>query len=490
MAMNNLQDTSLANDLVRQLFEVAGLPDVDLSACQLTGDEPLLASSFHVGAMAQGTIAAAALAAGQLAVLRGGTMPAIEVELHDAEYECTGYFELDGRAPDSWAPLSGLYPCADGFVRIHANFDHHRDGALALLGLQYHEAATKKTVTKEMVIEALAGVSRLEFETRAAAAGMPIYALRSFTEWDALPQAKWLEQAPLFTMTRLADADPLVLPALPIASSTEAGLPLADTRVLDLTRILAGPVCGRTLAHYGADVMLVNSPNLPNIEHIADTSRGKRSVYLDLLKPDDATTLKHLVVDAHVFIQGYRPGGLAALGFSPEALAALRPGIVSVSLSAFGKGSPWSDRRGFDSLVQTATGFNHAEGEAAAVFGLGTAMKVAAKAAPKALPVQILDFASGFIMAFAVSAALIRQQQEGGSWHIEISLAQTAHWLRSLGRSDHNFCARELNLAAQMIHSESGFGLLGAMPHATKLNGQVLHPSLPSMPPGTHPAVW
>ncbi|MFT7244954.1 MAG: crotonobetainyl-CoA:carnitine CoA-transferase CaiB-like acyl-CoA transferase [Candidatus Azotimanducaceae bacterium] len=454
-------------DLVRQLYRVAGLPAADLSACELTAGEPLLPSSFQIGAMAQGTIAASAMAAGQLATVRGGSMPDITVDMRDAEYECTGYFELDERAPDTWAPLSGLYPCADGFVRIHANFDHHRDGALALLGLTYDERVTKATV-----VEALANITRLDFETRAAKATVPIYALRNFTEWDAHPQAQWLEQAPLFKMTRVAAADPISLPAL------GDSLPLSGVRVLDLTRILAGPVCGRTLANYGADVMLVNSPNLPNIEHIADTSRGKRSVYLDLLKAEEATTLKQLVGDAHVFVQGYRPGGLDALGFDPEALAALRPGLVSVSLSAFGKGGPWADRRGFDSLVQTATGFNHAEGEALGIAG------------PKALPVQILDFASGFIMAFAVSAALIRQQQEGGSWHIDISLAQTAKWLRSLGQIDDNFGHREINLKARLVQTESGFGVLGAIPHAAKLNRRVLQPALPSMPPGTHPAAW
>lgn len=457
----------LPKGLTKQLFEVAGLPTADFSACELTGDQPLLRSSFHIGAIAQGTIAAAALAAGQLAIVRGGAMPDIAVDMHDAEYECTGYFELDGRAPETWAPLSGLYPCADGFVRIHANFDHHRDGALALLGLTYDQAVTKETVAK-----AIASITGLDFETRAAKAGMPIFALRNFAEWDAHPQAKWLEQAPLFTMTRVGPADPVSLPEL------GDGLPLSGIRVLDLTRILAGPVCGRTLANYGADVMLVNSPNLPNIEHITDTSRGKRSVYLDLLKAEGTATLKHLVAQAHVFIQGYRPGGVAALGFDPAALAALRPGLVSVSLSAFGKGGPWAERRGFDSLVQTATGFNHAEGEAAGIAG------------PKALPVQILDFASGFIMAFAVSAALIRQQQEGGSWHIDISLAQTAKWLRSLGQIDDNFHRLKIDLKAQLIETESGFGLLGAMPHAAKLNGKVLLPALQSMPPGTHPAAW
>ena len=154
--------------------------------------------------------------------------------------------------------------------------------------------------------------------------------------------------------------------------------PLDGVRVLDLTRILAGPVCGRMLAGYGADVLLVNSPNLPNLESIADTSRGKRSAHVDLRTDAGRQDLRWLLAGSNVFVQGYRPGGLAALGFSPDAVAGLRPGIVCVSLSAYGGVGPWAKRRGFDSLVQTATGFNHAEAEAA---GSST---------PKALPMQIL----------------------------------------------------------------------------------------------------
>jgi crotonobetainyl-CoA:carnitine CoA-transferase CaiB-like acyl-CoA transferase len=430
-------DHNGAKQLVEELFELVSLPR-DQGNLQLSGDRPLLATSFHVGTLAQSTIAAAALAAGKLSVVRGGVAPQVAVDMHAAEAECTGYFQVDGRSPDSWAPLSGLYPCADGYVRIHANFDHHRDGALALLGLK-HETSTSK---------------------------------QTFVQWDATPQADWLASEPLLRITKIGSAAPISLPEL------EGRLPLSDLRVLDLTRILAGPTCGRALANYGADVMLINSPHLPNIEHIADTSRGKRSAFLDLRQAEAVTQLKGLLGDSHVFVQGYRPGGLSNLGFGPEALAELRPGIISVSLSAFGREGPWADRRGFDSLVQTATGFNHAEAKAAGATE------------PRALPVQILDFASGFLMAFATSVALVRQQEEGGSWQVDISLAQTAHWLRSLGRVPDNFHSRKINLASRLETETSGFGALSTMPHAAILNGQSLSPRLPSMPPGSHEPVW
>jgi crotonobetainyl-CoA:carnitine CoA-transferase CaiB-like acyl-CoA transferase len=164
--------------------------------------------------------------------------------------------------------------------------------------------------------------------------------------------------------------------------------------VLDLTRILVGPACGRALAAYGAEVMLINAPHLPNIEAIASTSRGKLSAHVDLRTERGRCDMDALLARTQVFVQGYRPGALDALGYGPQALAERWPGIVYVSLSAYG---PWSARRGFDSLVQTATGFNHAEGAAAGA------------AAPKPLPMQILDLATGHLMAFAASAALLRQ---------------------------------------------------------------------------------
>ena len=176
--------------------------------------------------------------------------------------------------------------------------------------------------------------------------------------------------------------------------------------------------------------------------------------------------------------KGYRPGGLQALGFGPEDVARVRPGAVYVSLSAYGPVGPWAGRRGFDSLVQTATGFNVAEAEA---FG--------AKA-PKALPFQILDYASGFLMAFGAAAALLRQQTEGGSWHVRVSLAQTALWLRSLGRTPPDLSAPRPDFKALAQTYPSGFGQLEAMPHAARFSLTPPRWIRPSMPPGTHPPLW
>ncbi len=190
--------------------------------------------------------------------------------------------------------------------------------------------------------------------------------------------------------------------------------------------------------------------------------------------------MRELVRGAHVFVQGYRPGALAGLGFDAQALAALRPGIVVASLSAYGASGPWATRRGFDSLVQTATGFNHAEAVAA------NAPK------PQAMPVQILDFASGFLLAFGVQAALLRQQREGGSWHVQVSLAGTARWLRAMGRVAGGLdVPRPDGVPARFLVSEpSGFGRLVGVRHAAELAETPPLWRLPSMPPGTHRPTW
>ncbi len=457
-----------ASVALKQIWTGNGLPLEALDYAALPVDEPTLPSSFHVATAAQTSIAAAALAAMEIWHQRTGARQEISVAMHDAEHECTGYFTIDGRLPHAWAKISGLYPCRDGHVRIHANFDHHRDGVLGILGLA-PGGATEKDVVKA----ALRNWDAEEFETVAAQAGMVVSKVRSFEEWDAHPQAHVLSELPLLTIERIGDADVKSLPQ--ISPVTQ---PLDNIRVLDLTRILAGPICGRTLAAYGAEVMLVNSPNLPNIEHVIDTSRGKLSVLIDLEKDDGRQRLKQLVSKTDIFVQGYRPGALHRFGFGPEQLAEQCPGLVYVSLSAYSHNGPWAARRGFDSLVQTATGFNHAEAQAAVTE------------VPKALPVQILDYASGFFMAFAAQVALLKRASEGGSWHVRVSLAQTARWLRDLGRIEYNVQATNPAYDDLVQTYASGYGELKAIPHAARFSTTSTTSARPSVPPGTHEPVW
>ena len=215
-------------------------------------------------------------------------------------------------------------------------------------------ACPKATVPNRPTSGAPCSVGTHSTSSRSAAdAGLVVAALRRFDEWDQHPQGQAVARQPLLQWTRLGNAPPRVLPPLSLQAR-----PLQGVRVLDLTRILAGPVGTRALAAHGADVLLVNSPHLPNIEALAETSRGKLSAHADLREPADREAFEQVLGDAHVFVQGYRPGGLQQLGYGAEPMAERHPGIVVVSLSAYGPSGPWSGRRGFDSLVQTASGFN------------------------------------------------------------------------------------------------------------------------------------
>jgi len=214
---------------------------------------------------------------------------------------------------------------------------------------------------------------------------------------------------------------------------------------------------------------------------VIDTGRGKRSAFVELVTADGRATLARLLESADVFVQGYRPGSIAARGFSPADAARIRPGIVYVSLSAYSHAGPWSRRRGFDSLVQTASGFNHAEAEAAGVDG------------PKELPAQALDHGSGQLMAFAAMAARAHQALEGGSWHVRVSLAQTGRWIWKLGRVENGLAASDPKLediSDRIEESDSAFGRLRAVRHSAELSETPTRWALPAARLGTHSPSW
>lgn len=457
-----------AQQALAGLWQLAELPQEALGWVRLTGGDPVYPSSFAVATAAQSTIAAAALAACELGHARGVARQQVAVGAVHAAAECLGWFSIDGRVPQLWDKFSGLYRARDGWVRIHANFQHHREGALRLLGLD------PATADRHAAEQAMLAWDAQAFEDAAAQAGLVAARLRSFAQWDASEPGKAIAAQPLFTISRIGDAPPQALPAL-----APQHRPLEGVRVLDLTRILAGPVGGRALAAYGADVMLVNAPHLPNIEAIADTSRGKRSALVDLRTPEGGAAMDALLAGAHVFVQGYRPGALAQLGHGAEEVARRRPGIVYVSLCAYGTQGPWQDRRGFDSLVQTATGFNLAEAEAA-----GDAAR------PRALPMQILDEATGYLIAFGAAAALLRQQREGGSWHVQVSLAQTGHWLRQLGRVADGFAVTAPELEPFLETTTSRWGALRGVRHSAQLGRTPALWRRPSERPGDSLPRW
>ncbi|MDR3532956.1 MAG: CoA transferase [Rhodopila sp.] len=458
-----------AHQHLSTLWTDAQLPADALGDAHLTGTDPVLPSSFAVGTAAQVTVAASALAAATLWRQRGGRRQTVSVDMRHAaiEFLSEHFASVEGTAPeDPWDRIAGTYQCGDGrWVRLHTNFPHHRAGMLRILGCEYDRQA---------VAMALRSWTGYGLEDAAAENGLCATAMRSFAEWDAHPHGQAVVTQPVVKITRIGDAPPRGL--------RPADRPLSGVRVLDLTRVIAGPVCGRTLAAHGADVMNVASPNIPNLPRLViDTGRGKLSTHLELREKADNDRLKELLAEADIFVQGYRPGGLADLGFSPQDAARIRPGIVYVSLSAYGHVGPWSGRRGFDSITQTASGINHAEAEAAG------------QTAPKPLPCQALDHGSGYLLAFGALAALMRRMQEGGSWHVQVSLARTGRWIRDLGRVNDGLAIpgpTAESVADLMEVGDSGWGRLRTVRHAAVLSETPARWDRPSVPLGTHPATW
>ena len=456
-------------EILADLWTSAGGDVAALDAVTLTGEEPQLPSSFRVAAAAQASIAATGLAAAQIWKLRSGQSQDVAVDMRHAVVECRSerYLRVDGKPPPpTWDAIAGIYKTRDRrFVRLHTNFPHHRAAVCKVLNCK---------AERDEVQAALMQWDAEAFETAAYAAGGVVAMMRSHQEWSDLPHARRLAALPPVSIEKIGEAAPKPWPA--------GDRPLAGLRVLDLSRVIAAPVAGRTLAVHGADVLLISGPDLPAIPWLTiDTGRGKLTSFVELKSEPGRQVLRGLLADADIFSQGYRPRAIASLGFSAQDAAKINPGIVYVSLSAYGDAGPWSERRGFDSLVQTSTGFNHAEGQAAGIDG------------PKELPAQMLDHATGYLMAFGAMMAKARQAHEGGSWHVRVSLAQSGRWLWNLGRVADGFKTEDLKgdaVAPFVEEAASGFGPLRAISHSAVMSKTPAHWARPAMPLGSHPPQW
>ncbi|KAF7346016.1 Beta-hexosaminidase [Mycena sanguinolenta] len=448
----------------RSLWLAAGLPVQSLSRLNLSSHpDSAINSSFKLGSIAQTAIGVSGLSAAHFHFLRTGVDQEITVDARHAvlEFYSEAWHTVDGSlSAPIWDDIAGIYRTKDGHVRIHTNFPHHRLGILSILEIPDAEA------TRARVQSALDTWNAVELETEAAAKGMCATALRSYAEWSLHPHAKALEGA----MRRKREI------------CGDFARPLEGIRMCDLSRVLAGPVAGRTLA----DVLLITSP-----------------APAQPTKPGHHEKLKQLAATADVFLQAYRPGGLQAKGFGPQELAALRPGIVTANLTAWGWEGPWKDRRGFDSLVQTATGFNVAEGAAFAEFAGGEKEPLQ----PRPLPMPALDYAAGYLLAFGINAALCKTVTEGGSWEVRVSLAAVGQWIRSLGQlapegafgpAAKPFPSRVLPLdpeiAALSLPWKSGSGRqMTALKHPAILSRTPVREGEESQAPmalNAHPAEW
>ncbi len=443
---------------LQELLDLANLPGGDAS---FTGSDPVFPTPYRVGTAGAAALAAVGLAVSRLWFLKEKRNQSVKIDLRAAAaaMRSARYLRIDGQSPkEMWDPFSGYYPVKGGrWVSIHCNFANHRAAAMGVLGNPTDRAAAEAASAKwdglalEEAIHAAKGCAGLG---------------RTAAEWAKHPHSAAVAAQPLLEILKIGDASPEPL---------KGNRPLSGIRALDLTRVLAGPTCARTLAEHGADVLKIAGPHLPDSGITEfDTGIGKLQAFLDLRTPAGIETLRGLLKEGDVFSQSFRPGTLAARGFSPEEAARLRPGIVFVTLSAWGTEGPWKDRRGFDSIVQTVSGMAYEQGGEK----------------PKLLPVSVIDYVSGYLMAYGAIVALSRRATEGGSWLVRVSLARTGKWIVDQGIAEGWASAAPELPKAELLSLIMQNGKYSHLKPVLGLSETPPHWDRPPAPLGKHPAEW
>lgn len=467
-----------AEQALNQLMQLAGRSTPGFVRIE---DQPVgMNTRFQAEAAAAAVLAAVGTMAAELWTLRSGQTQDVSVSPREAGAALFSFarqkFQDPSLAPpmrpddaSRGTPAMGFFPTKDGrHVFLHPSFPASAAGLHRLLGSPADvDEVTATTMTW----------NAMDLENAIAEAGLCGAMVRSAREWDASEQGRILATRPVVEVIKIADGPPMPLPA-------SGDAPLAGLRALDLTRVLAGPTCGRTLAQHGAEVLYVASPKLPATEFfVSDVNHGKLSTWLDLTTPADLAKLKALITEADVFSQGYRLGSLERIGLGPLDLARLRPGIVYTSINAYGHEGPWANRPGWEQLAQTVSGMADIHGEF-----LGDA-------GPQLQPAAVTDYMTGFLAAFGTMVALERRARFGGSYMVRASLAQTAMWLRALGlRSKEELAALQPADPAEIdgwrIDSPSGFGRIRHLRPPVQLSATPARWMRPTVPLGTHPAAW
>jgi hypothetical protein len=363
-----------------------------------------LASIFAVSDFAAAAVASAAAAVAQLNATCFGTAPRVTVSRRLASlWFGFSIAPVGWTLPAPWDPIAGDYPASDGWIRLHTNARHHREAALKVLGVSADKAAVAQAVSTWSADALESAV----IECKGCAAAM-----RAMASWATHPQGASVAGEPLIASRVTSDLAPMAVGSTPVR-------PLHGVRVLDLTRVLAGPVATRFLAGLGADVLRIDPPEWDEPGVVPEVTLGKRCARLDLRDASGRARFIDLLRDADVLVHGYRADALDHLGLDAESRRRIHPGLVDVCLNAYGWSGPWRTRRGFDSLVQMSAGIA-AEG-----------MRILGRERPTPLPVQALDHATGYLMAAAVVRGLTERSVSGRGFEARTSLARTAQLLVS-----------------------------------------------------------
>ena len=395
MPQRSKAQSTTAQAMISELWSaLGGTPEMPGNV-EITG-YGALPSVFAVTAFAAATVAAAGLALAEWSEARSGNRPAVSVDRRLASLWFGFSIAPQGWAlPPTWDPVAGDYASADGWIRLHTNAPHHRAAALKVLG-----TAAERAVVAAAVVRWRGD----ELEAAIVGEGGCAAAMRSMGAWAEHPQGRAVLAEPLMRMEAGDAADAF-------AGEFDPSRPLKGIRVLDLTRVLAGPVATRLLAGFGADVLRIDPPAWEEPGVVPDVTPGKRCARLDLKDTAGRERFKALLSEADVLVHGYRPDALEALGLGAEDRAGIRPGLIDVSHDAYGWGGPWKNRRGFDSLVQMSSGIAEA------------GMAAAGADRPVPLPVQALDHGTGYLLAAAAVRGLSLRQTRctGSRWRTSLA---------------------------------------------------------------------
>lgn len=471
-------DITRAADVLR----AGGLAPNLLEGVRIVGADPVLPTPFPVGEVAAAAVGLCGSQAAELHRMRTGVDQRVSVDVRHAAASLLGfaYQSVDGAGtPRTNAnnPTVAFHRCADGWIHLHGGFPALDAGTRRVLGVAADAAHREITAATERW-------PAQELEDALAAEGLCGARLRRPEEWSAHEQGVAIAGLQVVEIERIGDADP---PRWPAAGAGGAGRPLSGLRVLDATRVLAGPTCGRTLAEHGADVLRIGSPRLPSVApFVIDTGHGKRSAFADLDEPAGRAAFDELLREADVLSVGYRAGSFERRGLGPADVAATRPGIVYVSVNAYGHVGPWRERPGWEQLAQTATGVAFVQGTA--VAGGGPEQE---GWRPQLLPAAATDYTTGYLAAYGAMAALTRRAQEGGSWHVRVSLSQTAMWLLRLGADlDHAAAPGIGDPLDLQVGTPSPFGRLLHLRPVAQLSRTPARWDLPPAELGSHPPRW
>ena len=465
-----MPEPDAARHLLTALWADLDGPAELAEAVAIGGPSAVLPSVFDVTGFATACAGAAAAAVGELAAARtGGTVPAASVDrlAASASFRFEGVMAPEGwELPPIWDPVAGDYESAFGWIRLHTNYRHHLEAVCSVLGVP----ADRATVAAEVM-----RWRADELEQAVVEAGGCAAALRTGAEWDAHPAG----------LASAAERPVVIGAPVPISGGTGPDLsapggsaPLAGIRVLDLTRVIAGPVATRYLAAHGADVVRIDPPGFDEVPALLpEATAGKRCASLDLRAEPDRERFRALVASAHVVVGGLRPGALDALGFGVEGLRAINPSLVTVAHDAYGWSGPWAARRGFDSLVQMSTGIAAAGAAAAGIDR------------PTPLPAQALDHGVGHLLAAAACRALTRLAVEGTTADVRGSLVGAANVVRSVpvpegGASVAPSGATVADAPTEVV--DTAWGRLRHAPLAGRVAGHAPRWAIPAGPLGRH----